>query len=76
MVTTYLEKVIGNNVVGKITDPLVAVEGMRKTARIFNQGSYLNERPHEANRTCICCTSLVLQRTPFVLSSSFLHEYF
>lgn len=66
--------VIGNNVVGKITDPMVAAEGMRKTTIIFNQGSYLNEGSHEANRTSIFSTSLVLQRTSVVLSSSFLHE--
>jgi len=34
MVTTYLEMVIGNNTVGKITDLLVAVERMTKTTRI------------------------------------------
>ena len=31
--------------VGKITDPLVAVEGLRKTTSILSQGSYLNEEP-------------------------------
>jgi len=38
MVTKYLEMVIGNNVVNKITNFLVVVEGKRKTTRIFNQG--------------------------------------
>jgi len=59
--------VIGNNMVGKITEPLVAVEGLRKTTSIFIQGSYLNEGPHEANCTCVFCASLVLQRTSVAL---------
>jgi len=38
--------VIGKNIVGKITDPLITVEALKKTTSIFSQGSYLNEGPY------------------------------